>query len=46
MTGTSDLALIQFLADPDNVNAFIGTAVTMSLGYGLTEDGRWAKLET
>lgn len=44
MTGTSDKELINFLADPDNLNKFIGVAITESLGYELTEDGEWAKL--
>jgi hypothetical protein len=46
MTGTSDLELIKFLADPDNLNKFIGVAITESLGYGLTDEGDWAKLDT
>lgn len=46
MTGTSDLELIKFLADPDNLNRFIGVAITESLGYGLTEEGEWVKLDS
>lgn len=45
-TGTSDKELIQFLADPDNVNKFIGTAITLSLGFELTEDGNWVRLDS
>lgn len=46
MTGTSDRELIKFLADPDNLNRFIGVAITESLGYGLTEEGEWVKLDS
>ena len=46
MTGTSDRELIQFLADPDNVKMFIGAAITESLGYSLTEDGQWVRLDS
>jgi len=42
----SDLDLIHFLSDPDNVDKFIATAITESLGYSLTEDGDWVKLDT
>jgi len=42
MTYEQDLA--SWLADPDNLNKFIGVAVTESLGYKLTEDGQWVKL--
>ncbi len=40
-----DIELIQFLADPDNVNSFIGAAITKSLGFSLTEDGKWVRLD-
>ena len=43
MEEENDLA--RFLADPENVNAFVGIGVTQSLGYGLTEDGKWGKIE-
>jgi hypothetical protein len=46
MTGTSDKEIKQFLADPENVEKFIQVAMTMSLGFVLTEDGRWVKLDT
>ena len=46
MTGTSDKALIVWLSDPDNLNKFMGVAITESLGYGLTEEGEWVKLNT
>jgi hypothetical protein len=46
MTGTSDAELINFLADPDNLNKFIGVATTQSLGYGLTDEGEWVKLDS
>ena len=42
MEEENDLA--RFLADPENVNAFVGIGVTQSLGYGLTEDGKWGKI--
>jgi hypothetical protein len=45
MTGTSNQELASFLADPNNLNKFIGVAITESLGYSLTEEGEWAKLE-
>ena len=45
-TGTSDKELVQWLADPDNVHKFIGVATTESLGYSLTEDGQWVKLDS
>lgn len=38
--------LVQFLSNPDNVEKFIGVAITESLGYELTEDGDWVKLDT
>ena len=41
-----DLELISFLADPDNVSSFIGVAITQSLGFNLTEDGQWVRLDT
>jgi len=41
-----DLDLIQFLSDPDNVDKFIATAITESLGFDLTEDGRWVRLDS
>lgn len=40
-----DMDLIKFLADPDNVTKFIGVAITETLGYELTEDGEWVKLD-
>ncbi len=46
MTGTSDNELIVWLADPENLNKFIGVAITESLGYSLTEEGEWVKLDT
>jgi len=45
MTGTSDNELVEWLADPDNVNKFVGVAITESMGYSLTEDGQWVKLD-
>lgn len=44
MTYEQDLA--RWLADPDNLQKFIGGAITESLGYELTEDGDWVKLDT
>jgi hypothetical protein len=41
-----DLELISFLADPDNISDFIGVAITQSLGFSLTEDGTWVKIDT
>ena len=41
-----DNELISFLADPDNVSDFIGAALTQSLGFSLTEEGQWVKLDT
>lgn len=41
-----DRELIKFLADPDNVNAFIGVAITQTLGFSLTEDGQWVRLDS
>ncbi len=38
--------LVSFLSDPDNLDKFIGVAITESLGYSLTEDGDWVKLDT
>jgi len=46
MTGTSDKDLTTWLADPNNIDKFIGVAITESLGYSLTEDGQWVKLDT
>jgi hypothetical protein len=46
MTGTSNNELAQWLADPNNVQKFIGVAVTESLGYSLTEDGEWVRLDS
>jgi len=46
MTGTSDNELAQWLADPNNVQKFIGVAVTESLGFSLTEDGEWVRLDS
>ncbi len=46
MTGTSDRDLIVWLSDPDNLDKFMGVAITESLGYSLTEDGDWVKLDT
>lgn len=40
-----DRELVQFLADPDNLDKFISISILESLGYGLTEDGEWAKLD-
>lgn len=37
-----DLAL--WLADPENLDKFIGIAITESLGYELTEDGEWVRI--
>lgn len=42
----SEQELVEWLADPENLNKFLGVAITQSLGYGLTEDGEWAKLDT
>lgn len=42
----SEQELVEWLADPGNLNKFLGVAITQSLGYGLTEDGEWAKLDT
>jgi hypothetical protein len=41
-----DKDLIEFLSDPDNINKFISVATVMSLGFVLTEDRRWVKLDT
>ena len=41
-----DEDLVRFLADPDNVQRFIGVAITESMGYSLTEDGQWVKLDS
>jgi hypothetical protein len=41
-----DKDLISFLADPDNVTKFIGVAITESLGYSLTEEGEWVRIDT
>lgn len=38
--------LVQFLSNSDNVEKFIGVVITESLGYELTEDGQWVKLDT
>lgn len=46
MTGTSDEDLVVWLANPDNLNKFIGVAITESLGYGLTDEGEWVKLDS
>jgi len=46
MTGTSDKDLANWLADPDNLDRFIRVAMTISLGFVLTEDGRWVRLDT
>lgn len=42
----SEQELVEWLADPENLDKFLGVAITQSLGYGLTEDGEWAKLDT
>ena len=39
MTGTSDDELAQFLADADNLDAFIATARVLSLGFEWTGEG-------
>lgn len=46
MTGTSDNELVQWLADPDNVQKFIGITLAESLGFELTEDGQWVRLDS
>jgi hypothetical protein len=46
MTGTSDIELARWMADPDNLDKFIGVAITESLGYSLTEDGEWVRLDS
>jgi len=38
--------LVEFLADPDNVQKFIGMALTKTLGFELTEEGQWVKLDS
>ena len=42
----SEQELVEWLADPENLNKFIGVAITESLGYGLTDEGDWVKLDT
>ena len=46
MTGTSDNELVQGLADPDNVQKFVNVATVEALGFSLTEDGEWVRLDT
>jgi len=41
-----DEDLVNFLADPDNVEKFIGVALADSLGFKLTEDGEWVRLDS
>jgi hypothetical protein len=43
---TCEQDLVKWLADPENLNKFMGVAITESLGYGLTEEGEWVKLNT
>ena len=45
-TGTSDNDLAKWLTDPANVDAFIGVAITETLGFSLTEDGQWVRLDS
>jgi len=45
MTGTSDNELAKFLSDPENLNKFIGVAITESIGYVLTDKKEWAIIE-
>ena len=45
MTGTSNQELASFLADPNNLNKFIGVAITESIGYVLTDKKEWAIIE-
>jgi hypothetical protein len=42
----SDQELASSLADPDNISDFIGVAITQSLGFSLTEDGTWVRIDT
>lgn len=42
----SNLELIQFLSDPDNVEDFLKVGMTISLGFSLTEDGEWVRLDS
>jgi len=40
----SDVELINFLSDRENIKAFLLTSVVMSLGFKLTENGKWVKI--
>lgn len=42
----NDKDLEMFLADPENVEKFLKVGMTISLGFNLTEDGHWAKLDS
>ena len=42
----SDKDIAAWLADPDNLAQFIAVSKTLSLGYVLTKDGSWVKLDT
>jgi len=42
----SDKDLVAFLSDPNNVYEFLATATVMSLGFVLTEDGKWSRIST
>jgi len=44
-TGISDNELAKFLSDPENLNKFIGVAITESIGYVLTDKKEWATIE-
>ena len=39
-TGNSDQDLVEFLADPDNVQKFLAVGMTLSLGYTVDDDGK------
>lgn len=42
----NDNDLKEFLSDPDNVEDFLKVGMTISLGFSLTEDGEWVKLDS